>query len=78
MFVAINLETQLTIINLDHITEIKCDWNNNILVFCSDDQVPSNWNYTFVDTGALTNAYNHIADGLLHDMKLITIDKGLA
>jgi len=78
MFVAIDLKTQLTIINLDHITEMKCDYSNNILVFCSDDQVPSNWRYTFIDGGALTNAYNHIVEGLLHDTKIITINEGLA
>lgn len=76
MFVAVHYNKTIEIVNLDNITEIKCDYNNNVLVMYKDFGTWSNW--TFKDNEALTNAYNHIVDGLLHNMKLVTIDKGLA
>ena len=76
MFISVEYNKTIETVNLDNITEIKCDYTNNILVMYKDFGTWANW--TFVDGGALTNAYNQIVNGLLHDMKLVTIDKGLA
>lgn len=62
-------------VNLDNITEIKCDYNNNILVMYKDSGAWANW--TVKDSGTLTNAYNLIVDGLLEGKKLVTISEGL-
>lgn len=75
MFVAVEYNKIIETINLDNITEIKCDYNVNTLVMYKDFGTWSNW--TFVDGGALTNAYNQIVEGLLADKKLITIKEGL-
>lgn len=76
MFIAVHYNKTIEIVNLDNITEIKCDYNVNILVMYKDFGTWSNW--TFVDGGALTNAYNQIVDGLLEGKKLVTISEGLA
>lgn len=76
MFVAVHYNKTIEIVNLDNITEIKCDYNNNVLVMYKDFGTWSNW--TFKDNGALTNAHNQIVDGLFEDKKLVTISEGLA
>ena len=76
MFIAVHYNKIIEMVNLDNITEIKCDYNNNILVMYKDFGTWANW--TFKDSGALTNAYNQITDGLLENKKLITISEGLA
>lgn len=75
MFVAVHYNKTIEMVNLDNITEIKCDYNNNVLVMYKDFGTWANW--TFKDNGALTNAYNQIADGLFEGKKLITISEGL-
>lgn len=75
MFIAVHYNKIIEMVNLDNITEIKCDYNNNILVMYKDFGTWANW--TFKDNGALTNAYNQIADGLLEGKKLVTISEGL-
>lgn len=76
MFIAVHYNKIIEMVNLDNITEIKCDYNNNILVMYKDFGTWANW--TFKDNGALTNAYNQITDGLLENKKLIAISEGLA
>ena len=75
MLVAVHYNKTIEIVNLDNITEIKCDYNNNVLVMYKDFGTWANW--TFKDNGALTNAYNQIADGLFEGKKLVTISEGL-
>lgn len=75
MFIAVHYNKTIEMVNLDNITEIKCDYNTNILVMYKDFGTWANW--TFKDKRALTNAYNQIADGLLEGKKLITISEGL-
>ncbi len=72
MFVAVKYNKTIETINLDNITEIKCDYNTNILVMYKDSGVWANWQ--FIDGGELTNAYNQIIDGLLDNKKIITIN----
>ena len=75
MFVVVKYNKTIEMVNLDNITEIKCDYNNNILVMYKDSRTWANW--TLKDRGALTNAYNLIVDGLLEGKKLITLSEGL-
>lgn len=75
MFIAVHYNKTIEMVNLDNITEIKCDYNNNVLVMYKDSGAWANW--TFKDNGALTNAYNHIVNGVLEDKKLVTILEGL-
>lgn len=75
MFIAVHYNKTIEMVNLDNITEIKCDYNNNVLVMYKDFGTWANW--TFKDNGALTNAYNRIVDGLLEGKKLVTISEGL-
>ena len=75
MFVVVKYNKTIEMVNLDNITEIKCDYNNNILLMYKDFGTWANW--TFKDNAALTNAYNQIVDGLLENKKLITISEGL-
>lgn len=75
MFVVFERNKITEIINLDNITEIKCDYYNNILSMYKDVGVWDNW--TFVNWGALTNAYNYIIDGLHKNKKIIIIREGL-
>lgn len=75
MFISVEYNKTIETINLDNITEIKCDYTNNILVMYKDFSTWANW--TFVDSEALTNAYNQIVNGLLGDKKLVMIKEGL-
>ena len=75
MFVVVKYNKTIEMVNLDNITEIKCDYNNNILLMYKDFGTWANW--TFKDNEALTNAYNQIVDGLLEGKKLVTISEGL-
>lgn len=75
MFVVVKYNKTIEMVNLDNITEIKCDYNNNILVMYKDSGAWANW--TVKDRGTLTNAYNLIVDGLLEGKKLVTISEGL-
>ena len=75
MFVAVHYNKTIEMVNLDNITEIKCDYNNNVLVMYKDFGTWANW--TFKDNGALTNVYNQMVDGLLEGKKLVTISEGL-
>lgn len=75
MFVVVKYNKTIEMVNLDNITEIKCDYNNNILLMYKDFGTWANW--TFKDNEALTNAYNLIVDGLLENKKLIIISEGL-
>lgn len=75
MFVVVKYNKTIEMVNLDNITEIKCDYNNNILVMYKDSGTWANW--TLKDRGTLTNAYNLIVDGLLEGKKLITLSEGL-
>lgn len=75
MFISVEYNKTIETINLDNITEIKCDYTNNILVMYKDFGTWANW--TFVDSEALTNAYNQIVNGLLGDKKLVMIKEGL-
>ena len=72
MFVVVKYNKTIEMVNLDNITEIKCDYNNNILVMYKDSGVWANWQ--FICGGELTNAYNQIVDGLLDNKKIITIN----
>ena len=74
MLVVVKYNKTIEMVNLDNITEIKCDYNN-ILVMYKDSGTWANW--TFKDRGTLTNAYNLIVDGLLEGKKLITLSEGL-
>ena len=71
MFVVFECNKTIEMVNLNNITEIKCDYNNNVLVMYKDSGVWDNW--TFKDSEALTKVYNHIVDGLNCNMKIITI-----
>lgn len=75
MFVVVKYNKTIEMINLDNITEIKCDYNTNILVMYKDSGTWANW--TVKDGGTLTNAYNRIVDGLIEGKKLVTISEGL-
>ena len=75
MFVVVKYNKTIEMVNLDNITEIKCDYNNNFFVMYKDSGTWANW--TFKDRGTLTNAYNLIVDGLLEGKKLITLSEGL-
>ena len=75
MFVMVKYNKTIEMVNLDNITEIKCDYNNNILVMYKDSGAWANW--TVKDGGTLTNAYNRIVDGLIEGKKLVTISEGL-
>ena len=75
MFVVVKYNKTIEMVNLDNITEIKCDYNNNILVMYKDSGTWANW--TFKDRGTLTNAYNLIVYRLLEGKKLITLSGGL-
>lgn len=75
MFVIVKYNKTIEMVNLDNITEIKCDYNNNILVMYKDSGAWANW--TVKDGDTLTNAYNRIVDGLLEGKKLITLSEGL-
>lgn len=75
MFVVVKYNKTIEMVNLDNITEIKCDYNNNILLMYKDFGAWANW--TFKDGGTLTDAYNLIVDGLLEGKKLITLSEGL-
>lgn len=75
MFVVVKYNKTIEMVNLDNITEIKCDYNNNILVMYKDSGAWANW--TVKDEGTLTDVYNLIVDGLLEGKKLVTISEGL-
>lgn len=75
MFVVVKYNKTIEMINLDNITEIKCDYTNNILVMYKDSGAWANW--VVKDGGTLTNAYNRIVNGLLEGKKLITLSEGL-
>ena len=75
MFVVVKYNKTIEMVNLDNITEIKCDYNNNILVMYKDSGTWANW--TFKNSRALTDVYSQIVDGLLENKKLITISEGL-
>lgn len=75
MFVVFERNKTIAMVNLDNITEIKCDYTNNILSMYKDVGVWDNW--TVKDGGTLTNVYNRIVDGLIEGKKFVTISEGL-